>query len=131
MLGLTPPAAAATPEPHRLRIVVRLGDDGRLEHGVQLADGERILPTARFLPADAPVGAWRVSGDVEVAGTGDRQDPGPARRRRPFRGRLRRRPTARRFTPHIAYLPADAGVGVWYRSSEIEVPAAAMLDDDG
>ena len=29
---------AADREPHRLRIVVRLGDDGQLEHGVQLLE---------------------------------------------------------------------------------------------
>ena len=131
MLGLEPPEQAETPAPHRLRIVVRLGDDGRLEHGVQLADGERILPAARFLPADAPVGAWRVSGDVEVAGT----SIGKIRARRTAGGRSEVGfvgADGEAVTPHIAYLPADASVGVWYRSSEIEVPApAAMLDDDG
>ena len=128
MLGLTPPAAAsATPEPHRLRIVVRLGDDGRLEHGVELAGGERILPPARFLPADATVGSWRVSGDVEVQGS--------------TIGRIRARHVAggrtevgfigadgEAITPRIAFLPADAPAAVWYRSSEIEVPAAMLLD---
>ena len=130
MLGLTPAAAAETPEPHRLRIVVRLGDDGRLEHGVEMADGERVLPPARFLPADAGVGAWRVSGDVEVAGTAI----GKIRARRLAGGRSEVGfvgADGEAVTPHIAYLPADAGVGVWYRSSEIEVPAAAMLDEDG
>jgi len=130
VLGLTPPAPAVdTPESHRLRIVVRLGDDGRLEHGVQLAGGERILPSARFLPAGAPVGSWRVSGDVEVAGNAI--------------GRIRARRTAggraevgfvgadgAAITPGIAFLPADAATGVWYRSSEIEVAAAASLDSE-
>ena len=130
MLGLTPPARAATPEPHRLRIVVRLGDDGRLEHGIQLADGVRILPPARFLPADAPVGSWRVSGDVEVQGNAI----GKIRARRVAGGRSEVGfvgADGEAITPHIAYLPADAGVGVWFRSSEIQVPAAAMLEDDG
>ena len=130
MLGLTAPEPAATPEPHRLRIVVRLGDDGRLEHGVELADGERILPSARFLPADAPVGSWRVSGDIEVQGSAI----GRIGARRVSGGRSEVRfvgADGEPIMPHIAYVPADAGVGVWFRSSEIEVPAATMLDDDG
>ncbi len=134
MLRLTPPELEATPEPHRLRIVVRLGDDGRLEHGVRLAGGERILPSARFLPADAPVGSWRVSGDVEVEGNAI----GKIRARRIAGGRTEVGfigADGKTITPDIAYLPADAPVGVWFRSSEIEVPievpAAAMLEDDG
>ena len=132
MLGLAPPAAAVTPEPHRLRIVVRLGDDGRLEHGVQLAGGERILPPARFLPADAPVGSWRVSGDVEVQGNAI----GKIRARRVAGGRSEVGfvgADGESITPAIAFLPADAPAGVWYRSSEIEVPvaAAALMDEGG
>lgn len=129
MLGLTVPAAAETPEPHRLRIVVRLGDDGRLEHGVRLADGERILPSARFLPADAPVGRWRVSGDVEVEGNAI----GKIRARRVAGGRSEVGfvgADGEAITPDIGFLPADARFGVWYRSSEIEVPAAALLDSE-
>jgi len=129
MLGLTPPETVVDPEPHRLRIVVRLGDDGRLEHGVQLADGERILPAARFLPADAPVGSWRASGDVEVEGS----VIGKIRARRVAGGRSEVSfigAGGETITPHIAFLPADASAGVWYRSSEIEVPAAALLDPD-
>ena len=130
MLGLTPSAPAVeTPEPHRLRIVVRLLDDGRLEHGVQLAGGERILPPARFLPADAPVGSWRVSGDVEVEGNAI----GKIRSRRVAGGRTEVGfvgADGESITPDIAFLPADASAGVWYRSSEIEVPAAASLDSE-
>ena len=130
MLGLTPPAQAVeTPEPHRLRIVVRLLDDGRLEHGVQLAGGERILPPARYLPADAPVGSWRVSGDVEVDGNAI----GKIRSRHVAGGRTEVGfvgSDGGAITPDIAFLPADASAGVWYRSSEIEVPAAALLDSE-
>ena len=127
MLGLAPPTQAVeTPEPHRLRIVVRLGDDGRLEHGVQLSGGERVLPTARFLPAGTPVGGWRVSGDVEVDGNAI----GKIRSRRVAGGRTEVGfvgDDGEAITPDTAFLPADAGVGIWYRSSEIEVPAAASL----
>ena len=131
LLGLTPPAQAVeTPEPHRLRVVVRLLDDGRLEHGVQLPGGERILPPARYLPADAPVGSWRVSGDVEVEGNAI----GKIRSRRVAGGRTEVGfvgADGEAITPDIAFLPADASAGVWYRSSEIEVPAAAMMSGDG
>ncbi len=131
MLRLTPPVTTPAPEPHRLRVVVRLGDDGRLEHGVRLAGGERVLPPARFLPADATVGIWRVSGDVEVDGNAI----GKIRARRVAGGRSQVGfigTDGEAITPDIAFLPADARVGVWYRSSEIEVPvAAATLMDEG
>ena len=131
MVGLTPALSAVPAEPHRLRIVVRLADDGRLEHGVQLAyGGERILPPARFLAADAPVGSWRVSGDVEVDGNAI----GKVRARRVAGGRSEVGfigADGEAVTPDIAFLPADARTGVWYRSSEIEVPAAVgLLDPD-
>ena len=106
MLGLTPPEPATeTPEPHRIRIVVRLGDDDRLEHGVQLADGQRVLPPARFLPSDAPVGRWRVSGDVEVDGN----VIGKIRARRVAGGRSEVGfvgADGEAITPDIAFLPA-------------------------
>ena len=35
------------------------------------------------------------------------------------------------ITPGIAYLPADAPEGVWFRSSEIAVPAAPMMSAGG
>ena len=135
MLGLAPPAPVttpeppATPEPHRLQIIVRLADDGRLEYGVELAGGERILPPNRFLPADAAVGHWHMSGDVEVDGNAI----GKIRARHVAAGRTEvsfRDADGEVITPDIAFLPADAAAGVWYRSSEIEVPAAALLDSE-
>jgi hypothetical protein len=118
---------ASSPEPQRPRIIARLGEDGRLEHGVEFAGGERVLPPQRFLRADGPAGSWQVSGDVEVGGTAI--------------GRIRARPVANgRFelgfvgadgeviVPGIRYLPADLPEGVWFRSSEIEVPVATVMD---
>ncbi len=131
VLGLTPPPApAATPEPHRLHIVVRPADDGRLEYGVELAGGERILPPNRFLPAGAAVGHWHMSGDVEVDGDAI----GKIRARHVAGGRAEvsfRGADGEVITPDIAFLPAEAPVGVWFRSSEIEVPAAAVMSGDG
>ncbi|MXV98526.1 MAG: hypothetical protein F4Y12_13520 [Acidimicrobiaceae bacterium] len=135
MLGLTPPAPAVTPEPtetpepHRLQIVVRLADDGRLEYGVELAGGERVLPPNRFLPAEAAVGHWHMSGEVEVDGGAI----GKIRARHVAGGRTEvsfRDADGEVITPDIAFLPADAAAGVWYRSSEIEVPAASLDSED-
>ncbi len=123
----TLPAPVSGPESHRLRIVARLGEDGRIEHGVEFADGRQALPTQRFLRVDAPAGRWHVSGGVEV-----QEDS---------IGRIRARPVAGGRTevgfvgadgeaiiPDLRYLPADLPVGVWFRSSEIEVPGARIMD---
>ena len=55
-------ATAPAPEPYRLRIIARLGDDGRIEHGVELSSGSRILPPERFLPE----GVWFRSSEIAV-----------------------------------------------------------------
>ena len=119
-------AAAPSPEPHRLRIIARLGDDGRIEHGVELSSGDRILPEERFLPADASTGRWQVSGSIEV----DEVGIGQIRTRRLADGRVEMGFVGidgSTFKPDVAYLPADLPEGVWLRSSQIAVPAAAML----
>ncbi|MDE0122358.1 MAG: hypothetical protein OXS33_11610 [bacterium] len=129
MLGLaTPPAPG--PESYRLRVVSRLGEDGLLEHGIELAGGRIILPPQRFLSLDTPVGAWHVSGDVEV-GDGS---IGKVRARRIAGGRTEVGfvgADGETITPGLRYLPADLPVGVWFRSSEIEVPAAMLTDPPG
>ena len=62
------PAAPAALPSHRLRIISKLDEDGRIEHGVELSDGEQILPSRRYLSPNAPVGEWLISSDVEVDG---------------------------------------------------------------
>ena len=122
--------AAPAPEPHRLRIIARLGDDGRVEHGVELSSGARRFPTERFLPADAPTGTWLLSGTVEVR----RVPIGKIRTRRLADGRVEMGFISAEgtvITPDIAYLPVKVPEGVWLRSSEIAVPAAAMLGARG
>ena len=127
MLGLgTPEEPASSPESHRLRIVARLGEDGRLEHGIELVGGEQVLPPARFLREDAPEGRWQVSGEVEVAG----DSIGRIRARRIAAGRTELgfvSADGETIIPHTRYLPADLPVGVWFRSSEIEVPVAMLM----
>ena len=126
-LGLsTLPAPAPGPESHRLRVFARLGADGRIEHGVDLADGRQVLPPQRFLPADAPAGTWLVTGDVEVA----EGSIGKIRSRRLADGRIELGfvgADGEAIIPHIRYLPAGLPVGVWFRSSEIEVPGATLI----
>ena len=126
LLAPDPPPAPA-PSPHLLRIIARLGEDGRIEHGVELSSGERILPQARFLAKDAPVGEWRISSDVEVDGS----PIGKTRSRRLDDGRVELgflSAGGERIEPNIRYLPADLPVGVWLRSGEMEVLPAASLE---
>ena len=125
-LGLgTPPAPDR--ESYRLRVVSRLDEDGRLEHGVELVGGRLILPPHRFLGVDAPAGRWHVSGDVEVEGG----SIGRIRARLVAGGRIEVGfvgADGDPIAPGLRYLPADLPVGVWFRSSEIEVPTATLLD---
>ena len=115
--------APPPPAPHRLRIIARLGEDGRIEHGVELANRQRVLPTVRFLAADATADGWRVTSAVEVAGA----EIGKIRTRRLADGRIElgfRTADGEEITPDIRYLPADLPADVWLRTSEIEVPPA-------
>ncbi len=119
--GLIAPETA--PSPHRLRIIARLGEDGRIEHGVEFANRRQVLPTARFLGADAPAGQWRVTSAVEVAGA----EIGTIRTRRLADGRIElgfRSAAGEAIEPEVRYLPADMPVDVWLRTGEIEVPPA-------
>ena len=128
MLGLeTPSVPASSPAPHRLRIIARLGEDGSLEHGVELAGGRQVLPPERFLREDVPTGRWQVSGDVEVRG----DSIGRIRARRVADGRTEMgfvSADGETIIPDIRYLPTDLPVGVWFRSSEIKVPVATSMD---
>ena len=122
--ALIAPAPPAPPAAHRLRIIARLAEDGRVEHGVELANGERIFPSVRFLPTGAAVGAWKITSAVEVEGSAI----GWIRARRLADGRVEtgfRSADGGLITPAIRYLPAGVPVGVWLRGSEIEVPPVA------
>ena len=90
-LGLSEPTSLPEPDPepepappHELRIMARLGDDGRIEHGVELFSGFQILPTRRFLPADTRVGMWYATHDVDL----DESSIGQIRARRLDDGRI-------------------------------------------
>ena len=122
-----PPAPPPAATPHRLRILAQLGEDGRVEHGVELSSGEQVLPTVRHVPADAPVDEWLISSDVEVDGN----SIGKIRARRLADGRVELgflSAAGERIAPDIRYLSADIPADVWLRSGEIKVPSAAMLE---
>lgn len=108
-------------ESQDLRIIARLRDDGRLEHGVELSNGEQVLPPARFISDGAHGDAWLLSGDVEV----DERPIGNIRSRLLENGRVELGFVAANgaeIEPEIRYLPAGLTAGVWLRTSEIEVP---------
>ena len=122
-------APEPSPSPYRLRIIARLGEDGRIEHGVELASGRQVLPTVRFLASDATADQWRVSSGIEVAGT----EIGKIRTRRLADGRVElafRSADGEAIEPDIRYLPADLPVDVWLRTGEIEVPPAAPAESE-
>ena len=104
----------------RLRVIARLDDDGRIEHGVELITRLQILPEKRFLAADAPAGAWRASRDVKV---GD-DSIGRIRARRLADGRVEMgfwSAGGEEILPDVRYLPAELPEGIWFYSGEIEV----------
>ncbi|WP_419924764.1 PPC domain-containing protein [Candidatus Poriferisocius sp.] len=128
LLALIEPESLPEPEPapeadptHRLRIMARLGEDGRIEHGAELFSGLQILPEGRFLPTETQIGRWHSTQNVELDGS----SLGRIRARRLGDGRIElgfRNVDGDDASPDIAYLPADLDEGVWYRSSLIEVP---------
>ena len=117
------PAPEPEPSTYRLRVISRLGDDGRIEFGAELNSGIQILPDVRYLRADAPAGEWRETSDVEL---GD-EVLGRVWARRLAGGRVEMGFIAGGEAQQldIRYLPADLPEGVWFRSSEIEVTSAS------
>ena len=122
-----PPATMVASPPHRLRVIARLNEDGRIEHGVELTDGEQILPSKRHLSSKDPPRVWRISSDVEVDG----YPVGKVRSRRLDDGRVELGfidAAGQTITPDIRYLSADIPAGVWLRSGEIEVTRQPTLE---
>ena len=120
MFDITAPPTPAAP-PYRLRVVSRLGDDGRVEHGVELSNGEQILPETRHLPADATVDEWTESSDVMV----EDDIIGKIQSRRLEDGRVEVAyitASGRTVTPKVRYLPSEMPEGVWFRSGNVTAP---------
>ena len=102
------------------RIVARRLDDGRTEFGWQPAGGARVLPSARYFPADAPVNRWLNSSPVEIGGA----ELGRINARLRSDGRIEFAftPTdGKRIEPPARYFPANARVGHWLRSTTIAI----------
>ena len=126
---LAPEAPVVEPPPLRLRIIAMRIVDARIELGVELAGGEQVLPSMRFVPPDAAVDEWLVSGDVEVDGN----SIGQIRARRVADGRIELgfvTADGEEIAPDIRYLPAgpDLPARVWLRSGEIELPRTAASE---
>ena len=112
------PSAVAQSDEQTGRIVARRLDDGRTEFGWQSSDGARILPSARYFPANVDHRRWLRSSPVEVAG----EPIGRINARLTDDGRIEFAftPTGgERILPPARYFPAAARVGRWLRSTKI------------
>ncbi len=118
LFNIAPPPPRPTPPPFRLRVLSRLGDDGRIEHGVELRNGEQIFPEMRHLATDAEVDEWVLSSDVLV----DDEVIGQIRSRRLEDGRVEVgyvTVTGRGASPKVRFLPEEMPEGVWFRTGNV------------
>lgn len=116
-----PPAPKVAPGPQRLRVIVQLAEDGRLEHAVEFASGETFVPRKRFLEVDAEVDRWKISTLIEQDG----HPVGWIRARRLADGRVEigfRDANGVAIAPDVRFVPADLRPGEWMRSSEFVAP---------
>ena len=114
----------AGPAVHTLRILARLDADGRVEHGVELADGRIILPERRILEPGAAPGRSHYSSAIELGGG----PIGAIRSQFDPMGRILvsfQGSDGKQVVPANRIIPPNATIGAWLRSSRIEVPAAA------
>ena len=120
-----------------VRIGARRLADGRVEFALQHRAGggwgERVLPSARYFPANAAAGRWLHSSPV---GAGDSEARIGARRLADGRIEFALQPRAgsgwgERVLPSARYFPANAAAGRWLHSSPVPVGGgAAMTGDD-
>ena len=121
-----PSAAAQSDDEQAGRIVARRLADGRTEFGWQHTGGARVLPTARYFPADAQVpegeqvGRWLNSSPVVIDG----EAIGQINARLHADGRIEFAftPTDReRILTDARYFPAAPRPNRWLRSTEITI----------
>ena len=104
------------------RIVARRLGDGRTEFGWQPTGAARVLPSARYFPANVGHQRWLNSSPVEVDGA----EIGRINARLRGDGRIEFAftPTdGERIAPPARYFPADARIGRWLRSTYIAISA--------
>ena len=119
-VALDLPSAAAQSDDERGRIVAQRLADGRTEFGWQPSGAARVLPRARYFPADAQVGRWLNSSPVEVEG----EAIGRINARLHADGRIEFAftPTGReRILTDARYFPAEPRPNRWLRSTEITI----------
>lgn len=122
-----------------VRIVARKLANARIEFGLQQRQeddtwGRRILPNARFFPADAAVGRWLLSSPVavRVAASADASASdvglritarltGDGRVEFALQQRLDGGSWGDRQAPRRRFLPADTAVGRWLHSSAVDL----------
>ena len=131
--GVTTAAGGQTE--NRLRIAAQRLTDGRTEVALQQhhGDGEwrdRMLPSKRFVAADAPSWRWLASSPLAVGTTHGVQDLRIAARRHAD-GSVevalqQQRPDGTwgdRILPALRFVPADVTTGRWLASSPVAEPA--------
>ena len=111
-------ASAADPVPSfSLEVRARLHDSGRIEFGVQTAQGARF-PRARFLRATIEHGNWIVSSPIDISGFETRVI---ARRLSDDRTEFALRLEGVNVMPRRSILPAAPEPRIWYRTRAVVV----------
>ena len=114
-----------------VRINARQLEDGRVEFALE-HEGERILPSQRYFPADAEVGRWLYSSSVAAADVTVRIG---ARRLEDGRTEFGLQRAAddevdsprwgETHLPSVRFFPADVEVGRWLHSSTLDLSEPA------
>jgi len=109
-------------------VLTRVHEDGRIEFGAELSNGERVLPIGGMFPADAPLDVWLRTGPV----TSGETELGRIYARRLATGIVEAAFVASGGRPTGATrwsLPADTAVGVWLVSGPVERASVGSGDD--
>ncbi len=109
-------------------ILARVHNDGRIEFGAELSNGEQVLPSDRMFPANPASNVWLRTEPVMIG----EHDLGRIYARRLGSGVIEAAFVATGASPASAArwsLPADAAAGVWLFSGRIESAALGSGDD--